>query len=236
LIGRRWFLAAPALAPRAQTSFTAQLWDSIRAIYLKTLAHPFLAGLADGSLPADRFRYYLVQDGLYLRGFSQALSVLSSKAPRAEWAVTLARHSSDAIQAERELHAKILGSYGITPQQAARAPMAPTNRAYVNHLLASVHRLGFAEGLAALLPCYWVYLEVGRALKKRGSRVAAYQQWIDNYGGEDYARTVQQVLQMTDSAPASPAERASARELFVLSARYEYLFWDMAWRMERWLP
>lgn len=219
-------------------SFTGQLWQENAPIYGKTLSHPFLQGLTDGSLPQDRFRFYLVQDTLYLRAFGQALNILAAKSPRREWAVILAQHSIDAIQEEREMHEKILLSYGVTPAETLRAVMAPTNRAYVNHLFASVEKLSFTEGLAAMLPCYWVYWEVGKELKKKGSKDPAYQRWIDQYAAEDYGKAVQAVLEMMNAAAggASAAERASARELFTLSARYEYMFWDMAWRLERWEP
>jgi thiaminase (transcriptional activator TenA) len=237
MIRRRFLLlwAAPALA---QPTFTSQLWQSIEPVYRKTLGHPFLKGLTDGSLPQDRFRFYIIQDSLYLKFFSQALNLLASKALTEDWAMTLSRHAIESIQAERELHDKILLSYGVSPAEAARVAPAPTNRAYANHLLNSVSRLSFAEGLAAMLPCYWVYWEVGKELKKKGSPEAAYQRWIDQYAGESYGKTVQVVLDMMNRSitAASSGERASARELFVLSSRYEYMFWDMAWRTEQWPP
>lgn len=218
--------------------FTATLWRDAAPIYARTLEHPFLRGLPDGKLPRDCFEFYLIQDTLYLRAFSQALNHLAAKAPREEWAATLARHSIEAIRAERDLHASILKTYGVPPSRIAAAEMAPQNRAYTNHLLASVTRLSFTEGLAAMLPCYWVYWEVGKELKRRGSTEPVYAKWIDQYAAPEYGESVQAVLAMMNdvAAAASPAERASARSLFLLSARYEYLFWDMAWRKERWLP
>jgi len=217
--------------------FTSQLWTDIRPIYQKTIEHPFLKGLADGTLPRDRFQFYLLQDRRYLRVFGQALSVLASKAPRPEWAATLNRHAIDSLKEEQTLHEKILAGWGVPPA-AMDAAMAPSNYAYTNHLLAAVHRLSFAEGLAAMLPCYWIYEEVGKELKKRGSKDPAYQRWIDNYAGDEYGAVVKQVLAMMDeeAARSSPAVRQSARELFVISARYEYLFWDAAWRLEKWAP
>jgi thiaminase (transcriptional activator TenA) len=116
--------------------------------------------------------------------------------------------------------------------------MMPTNYAYTNHLLAAVERKSFAEGLAAMLPCYWIYWEVGKELKKRGSKNADYQRWIDQYSGESYADTVNLVLRMmnTEADRVTAAVRGSAKDLFVISSRYEYQFWDMAWREEKWSP
>jgi thiaminase/transcriptional activator TenA len=212
--------------------FTGQLWSAIAPIYDKTVRHPFLAGLADGTLPRARFDFYLEQDALYLSAFSRALSLLAAKAPREEWALTLNRHAVEALEVERKLHESLLGPGRRTPA------MAPSNFAYTNHLIAAVSQRPFAEGLAALLPCYWIYWEVGKQLKKRGSKNPDYQRWIDQYAGEEYGATVRQVLEMMDqeARAMSAASREAARKLFEISARYEYMFWDMAWREEAWPP
>jgi thiaminase/transcriptional activator TenA len=210
-------LYAQAAAP------SEELWEAIRPIYGKTLAHPFLTGLTDGSLPAARFDYYLRQDAAYLDAFSEALVELAGKAPKQEWAETLRRHAKEAIAAEK---------------QRPAAVMAPVNYAYTNHFRLAVAKGSFAEGLAALLPCYWIYQEVGRELVRKGSKKAEYQKWIDNYAGEDYAKSVREVLAIynAEAVRLTAAQRSRCLQLFVLSARYEYLFWDMAWREEQWLP
>jgi thiaminase/transcriptional activator TenA len=200
-----------------------ELWTAIEPIYAKTLQHPFLTGLTDGTLPMARFAFYMRQDSAYLDAYAQALLDLAKKAPKKEWAQTLRRHAKEAIPAEKKYPA---------------APMAPVNYAYVNHFRVAVSQGTFAEGLAALLPCYWIYQEVGRELVRKGSKNAEYQKWIDNYGGEEYAKSVRQVLEMynAEAPKLTAAQRARCLELFVLSSRYEYLFWDMAWREEQWLP
>jgi thiaminase/transcriptional activator TenA len=226
-----------SFAANAQT-FTSQLWRDITPVYSRTIQHPFLTGLADGSLPRERFHFFLLQDSLYLSSFAQALNFLAAKAPRQEWSAVLARHSIEAIEAERKLHASILAGYGVKQADMDRTEMAPVNAAYTNHLLASVQALTFTEGLAAMLPCYWVYWEVGKELRKQGSKNPDYQKWINQYASEDFGATVRQVLRMMDESAASAPEsvRRNARRLFERSARYEYMFWDMAWRMEQWAP
>jgi thiaminase (transcriptional activator TenA) len=229
-------LGAAALA--AEAPFTATLWDSARPVYARTLEHPFLKGLADGTLARARFQFYLTQDALYLTRFSQALNLLAARAPREEWALTLSRHAIDSIETERQLHASILGSFGVTPAMMRGARMAPSNYAYTNHLLAVAQREPFVNGLAAMLPCYWIYWEVGKELKKNGSRNRDYQRWIDQYADPAYGKAVQQVLDMmnAEAGKLDPASREALKELFVVSARYEWMFWDMAWREEKWLP
>jgi thiaminase/transcriptional activator TenA len=224
------FIAA-RLVTAGEARFTDELWTSIAPIYAKTLQHPYLRGLADGTLPRDRFEFYLQQDALYLTTYSQALKILASRAPREDWRKTLMKHATEAIDTERQLHDSILKG-----NLAHR--MAPTNYAYTNHLIATVSQQPFAEGLASMLPCYWIYQEVGKELKKRGSKSADYQRWIDQYSDPSYAEAVNQVLAMmnVEAQKMDSASRARAMELFKTSARYEYMFWDMAWRKEAWLP
>ena len=214
----------------ADRPFTAELWEAIRAIYARTLAHPYLAGLADGTLAPRKFRFYLEQDALYLGAYSRCLNLLAAKAPREDWGLTLATHALDAIKTERQFHESVL-------KGAPRAvEMSPSNYAYTSHLLATVHHCSFAEGLAAMLPCYWIYREVGRELIRRGSKNADYQRWIQQYAADDYSKSVDEVLAMMNAeAPRLDAQdRERLKRLFVISSRYEYMFWDMAWREEAW--
>ncbi|MCL4782303.1 MAG: thiaminase II [Bryobacterales bacterium] len=218
--------------------FTKELWNAAEPVYAKTLEHPFLTGLSDGTLPKSRFRFYLVQDAQYLRVFGQALSILASKAPDEAWAQTLNQHSIDTLKAERALHDSILRSYGVDSRKARTAGMAPTAVAYTNHILAVTSQRPFIEGLAAVLPCYWIYEKVGKHLAMKGSPEKEYSQWIAMYGGDGYAESVNAVLRMMNEAALQESEDGKRRavEQFARSARYEYLFWDMAWREERWLP
>jgi thiaminase/transcriptional activator TenA len=236
---RRALLLTPfALRSLAAEGFVASQWKAISSIYAATLRHPFLTGLTDGTLPKRKFQFYLVQDALYLGVFSRALSVVASKAPKQEWAVALNRDAIEALEVEKAMHGEILTSYGISPAQIQSASMAPSNYAYTNHLLIAAERGTFAEGLAAVLPCYWIYWEVGKELKKKGSRNKDYQRWIDQYAGEEYGKTVRRVLAMMDEAAAGVPRAMQDRliSLFVTSSRYEYQFWDMAWREEHWQP
>ncbi|MCE5311020.1 MAG: thiaminase II [Acidobacteriales bacterium] len=228
-------LAWPCLA---EDGFTTELWSSAGRIYARTLEHPFLKGLSDGTLPRERFRCYLLQDARYLRAYSQALNILAAKAPREEWAITLGTHAVDALRTERQLHESILHSYGVSDQEMRSAVMAPSNVSYTNHLLAAVHQRPFGEALAAMLPCYWIYWEVGKELRKRGSSDPNYRRWIEQYSDPAYGKAVEQVLAMMneEARTISPQSRARAVELFKLGARYEYMFWDMAWRQEQWVP
>ena len=217
-------------------SFSAELWSGIPDIYGAILAHPFIAGLTDGTLPEDAFAFYVMQDALYLRKYAAALAAVASRAPDPRAAAMFARHSADAVAAELELHGALLPELGISAEDLAGAEPAPVNLAYTSYLLSVIHAGSYAEGVGAVLPCYWIYWEVGKELMRRGSPDARYQRWIDAYGGTEFGAVVRDVLAETDSIGSllSGRERAAVRRHFRASSRYEWMFWDMGYRQESW--
>lgn len=213
-----------------------ELWAGAAPIYDKILDHPFVRGLTDGSLPRQVFRQYVVQDAHYLRGYARALSICGAKAPTADDTAMFNAHASGAIQAEQQMHADLMGEFGSSPAEAAQEPLTPTTCAYVSYLLANTYGGSFAEGLGTVLPCYWIYARVGAALYERSSPDPLYARWIAAYGGAEFQEVVAQVLAVTDRVgeEISPAERARAYAHFVTTSRYEWMFWDAAWRQEAW--
>ena len=212
------------------------LWADIEHLYAAILRHPFLTGLTDGSLPRDAFRHYVVQDAHYLRGYARALALCGAKAALPRDTVMFAAHAGGAVAAEQGLHAGLLAELGLTAEAAAAAPVAPTTRAYVSYLFATAYGGSFAEAVAAVLPCYWIYARVGEELLTRGSPDPLYARWIATYGGEEFQAVVEAVLELTDrlGASASPAEWALMREHVAVTSRYEWMFWDAGWRREAW--
>ena len=221
-----------AAAPRTRDV----LWSDIEDIYAAILAHPFIAWLTGWSLEHEAFRFYVVQDAHYLRGFARALAVCAAKAPGEQDIVMFAEHAAGAIAAERELHAELMGAMGSSVEEAAREPVAPTTRTYVSYLLASTYGGSFAEGVAAVLPCYWIYARVGEELLTRGSPDPLYARWIGMYAGDEYQGIVDAVLNVTDriGESVSEVERTLMREHFRTTSRYEWMFWDAAYRQESW--
>jgi thiaminase (transcriptional activator TenA) len=216
--------------------FTSELWQGIGDIYRGILVHPFLTGLTDGSLPHGTFAFYVIQDALYLRQYAQVLAAVASRAPDAAGTEMFARHAADAVAVERALHESLLTDLGIDPAAASAAKPAPTNLAYTSYLLAAIYGGSYADGIGAVLPCYWIYWEVGKELRRRGSPDPRYQRWIDTYGGEEFGAAVRAVLAVTDElGPVlAPRERERVHQHFRVTSRYEWMFWDMGYRKQTW--
>ena len=217
-------------------AFTNELWKSIEPIYAAILRHPFVRGLTDGSLPREAFRFYAVQDALYLREFARALSLAGARAPEDDWIIMFNEHAAGALKVERALHESFFRDFGLTPREVAATPLAPTNLAYTSYLLAVAYGSPFHEALAALLPCYWIYWEVGKELEREGSADPLYKRWIGTYASEEFGSVVQAVLAATDRVAESltEPERDAMRAHFLATSRYEWMFWDMGLRQESW--
>ncbi|GAA4858498.1 thiaminase II [Kitasatospora terrestris] len=215
---------------------TDELWAAIEPIYAEILDHPFLRGLTDGTLPQDAFRHFVVQDSHYLRDYARALAVCAAKAPGEAEVRAFADDAVGAIAAEQGMHAEFMTAFGGSAEQAAEEPVLPTTRAYTSYLLATVYGGSFAEAVAAVLPCYWIYARVGEELLAKSSPEPLYAKWIATYGDEAFQSVVRRVLELTDrlGEEISPAERRRAVEHFATTSRYEWMFWDAAWRGERW--
>ncbi|MGV0625250.1 thiaminase II [Mycolicibacter minnesotensis] len=212
------------------------LWADVDGIYRQICEHPFITGLTDGSLGRNQFRHYVVQDSHYLRAYARALAGCAAKAPLEAELTMFAEHAGAAIADEVQLHAALFADLGLDAGQATALPVAPTTHAYASHLLAVTASGCYAEAVAAVLPCYWIYARVGEHLQRHGSPEPLFQRWIDNYAGQQYQEVVAAVLAVADrvGAHASATEVELMRRQFHISARYEWMFFDAAHRIEHW--
>lgn len=230
--------ATPAPPPSDGARFSETVWKANEDVYQAILEHPFLAGLQDGSLPREAFVFYLIQDTHYLREFARALRATAARAPDPDLAALLNRHATESIEAEQQLHEGIFADLGISDEDVAGFDPAPEAFGYSSFLVATAHEGSFAESMAALLPCYWIYYEVGKSLAAAGSTDATYQAWIDQYASEEYGVTVRQVIAIVDeqAASATDAERQRMTAHFRRSSRYEWMFWDASYHQRSWPP
>lgn len=219
-----------------ERGFTVELWRSIENIYSEILDHPFLNGLTDGTLPEECFRHYIIQDALYLRNYARALSLAGVRSSDEGALVMFNEHSAGAIMVERSLHDSFLKNLSIPEEELEHTPMAPTTLAYTSYLLRTASLGDYPEVLGAVLPCYWIYAEVGKALIEKGSPNTMYRKWIETYGGEDFNALVEAILDLTDHTckGLNTAQKAKVVESFVTTSRYEWMFWNMGWTLEEW--
>jgi hypothetical protein len=120
-------------------------------------------------------------------------------------------HAAGALKVERQLHESFFKEFGLTADEVAAAPLAPTNLAYTSYLLAVAYGAPFHENMAALLPCYWIYWEVGKELERRGSPDPLYTRWIGTYASGEFGALVEAVLERPTWWPAAWATPSVGR-------------------------
>lgn len=217
--------------------FSAQLRHRSRSIWQAIDKHPFLLELQAGTLPMEKFTYFILQDYVYLLDFAQVLCRGGAMAANLETLELFCRHALGAVEVERSFHASFAKSLGLSRQQLDGVVKEPRTQGYIDHLQSVARGGSLAELVAAVLPCYWIYGETGRRFfNKRPRQPKIYRQWIETYASESFWQPVREQIALLNElgARASGAEKKRLVELFQLSSRHEYLFWQQAYKLERW--
>ena len=217
-------------------TFSKEAWTRIAPLYREILQMPFNQELAGGTLSREQFIHYMLQDAHYLIHFGKALAVTGARAPDPDAVIQFAHSAEACIVVERALHEGFFKTYGINAEDAAITKPSPTCSHYISYLLATAHNAPYEVAVAALLPCFWIYGEVGKYLLKIAAPGNPYQAWIDTYADEAFAEGVRKVITIADSASASttPAIREEMFEAFERASLLEWMFWDSAYRLETW--
>lgn len=215
--------------------FSEDVWSRNAALIAAIQAMPFNAALTAGTLPIARFRHYIVQDAHYLVTFAQALALAAAKADDPDRIVQFSSGAAEAIAVERALHTDYFRRFGLAPADVAAMPVSPAAHHYICFLLASGFREPLAVHLAGMLPCFWIYREVGRAIFGRAAPDNPYRAWIDTYAGEAFAAAVDAMIAATDAAAeAHPSQVAAMHAAFTRASQLEWMFWDSADREASW--
>jgi thiaminase/transcriptional activator TenA len=217
--------------------FSAQLKRRAQRIWRAIDGHPFLRELHAGTLPMNRFTYFILQDYVYLLDFAQVLCQGGAKSPDLETLELFCRHALGAVEVERSFHASFGKTVGLSRKQLDAVPKGPVTQVYISHLQLVAHSGSLGELVAAVLPCYWIYGEVGRRFyRNRPCRPKVYREWIETYASESFWKPVREQIHLMDKlgAQASRREKKLMAAHFILSSRYEYMFWEQAYRLQGW--
>jgi thiaminase/transcriptional activator TenA len=225
-------------AERASLQLSERLRAGVLSLWQRQLEHPFVTALGNGSLPRVNFEFYIRQDTLFLDELTRTFAYAVTRATRHDEMEQLGKYVLDTLLVEAALHRRYGERFGLTPGEMAATRMAPTNYAYTRHLLCIAATGTLLEILTATLPCAWIYAEVGRHLV--GSSPPApdhpYADWLATYASPDFDAVELWIRARLDSyAPLlNPEQEQRLHEIFLTSTRYEWLFWEMAWRLEEW--
>ena len=207
------------------------IWDA-------QFKHPFVKALGNGTLPQRKFQYYILQDARYLEELARIFALGAQKAQDPDTALRFAKLVEETIVVERGLHETYGKQWKLTATDMRSTPLAPTNYAYCRHMRSTAQTGTLAELTVVALPCAWIYCVVGRHLLRKGppSPKHPYRDWLLLYGSPEFAEVTRWMRTLIDkeATRAGKAEQERMTEAFLTSSRYEWMFWDMAWREEHW--
>jgi thiaminase/transcriptional activator TenA len=214
----------------AMRETTAPLWRAI-------LAHPLVTAIGDGSLSADRFEFYLRQDYVYLVDFSRVLALAAAKAPDEETTAFFSSLLQTTIGVEMEIHRTTSAAFGIGARDLERTEPALVTAAYTSTLLRTAYEGTFGDITAALLPCAAGYVEIASQLEERGLPEEPHlRAWIEAYASPEMKEIAGRLVAIMDrcAESGSAADRERWHRLYRMSARFELLFFEMAWEKSHW--
>lgn len=215
---------------------TDLLYEDAKPIWDSYLSHPFVTGIGDGTLDIDRFRFFMLQDYVYLYNYAKVFAIGVVKAQDHN----LMRHFADLVHGtlngEMTIHKNYMARLGITEEDVAAVKPSLVNTSYTHYMLEIGHNEGILELLVAILSCSWSYQMIGAELSRipGASEHPFYGEWIQGYTSEAYVADNQTIMNLVNElgAGCSAAEIDHLKTIFRNCSRYEGLFWDMAYNKE----
>ena len=217
-------------------SFTEQAWQRTAPLRAGIDALPFNNELAAGTLSRERFQFYVIQDALYLDQYARTLAMAGARGPDGPTLRAFAESALEAVAVEQALHGEYLTNFGVDPSALRAAQASPDCLGYTSFLLATAYHEPWEILVAALLPCFWIYWDVGNTIARKAAPGNPYRAWIDTYSDQKFGDAVKAVIATTDRAAdgATQAIRDRMMTAFIRSTQFEWLFWDGAYRQRDW--
>lgn len=209
-------------------SLSEKAWKTSKTAIDAIKKHPFNKELADGSLALDKFAYYIEQDSLYLQDFARALAIIASRLPL-EFVRDFLKFSDYTFIAEQEV---VHNFFRKTFDFQKTGQLAPATLFYTSYLLQICNNQPVEVAVSSVLPCFWVYREVGLFIEKNHSiEKNPYIQWIKTYSGEEFGDAVQRAIHIFDDLASRTSEEIKKKmiEAFYNSTVLEWHFWNDAY-------
>lgn len=210
-----------------------RLYEKALPIWESYFTHPFIQGMADGTLAKDKFQFYMIQDHKYLMEYAKvfALGVIKS---RDEKDMRLfAAFIADTLNTENAVHQFFLKELGITQEDIGRTPMCLNNDSYTNYMIAVAMKEGLAELTTAVLACFWSYKLIGDYMETIPGALEQpfYGRWSSTYVSDAFRGGNQTVIDLLDRLTEGYTEEQiqNLEHILINCSKYEYQFWDMAW-------
>ncbi|KRM09436.1 thiaminase II [Paucilactobacillus suebicus] len=217
-------------------NFTNQLHEAAKPIWQASFDHPFIKEIANGTLPLDKFKFYLMQDRYYLEQFGDLHGEIANQISDPDIKQFLLDGAAGLHDGETDIRHTMFQELHLTDEDIKTTPIAPTAYDYVTHMNFQLNNAFPAAAVTALLPCYWLYSEIGQRLANVKSPITVYQQFLDSYSAADFENGTNQMIEIVGkmSEPLTDNQRDYVEKVFLQSSTYELHFWQMAYTKEHW--
>ena len=217
---------------------TERLLNVSKEIWEAYHEHPFVKGIADGSLDKEKFKYYMIQDYLYLIDYTKVFALGAAKAKDLSAMKLFAGYTNAILDGEMDIHRAYMARLGITPEEAETANVALDNLSYTSYMLRVAYEEGQAEVAAAILSCAVSYEVIAKKIVEKHPEALNhpfYGEWVSGYVADAYHEENQVLIDLMDRLSDGYSEKQlqHLEEIFMVCSRYEMAFWDMAWEMRR---
>ena len=210
---------------------TKEIWESYNE-------HPFVKGIEDGTLDKEKFRYYIIQDFLYLEDYAKSFAIGIAKARSIETTQIFSGYINLLTGSEMNIHHGYMGKFGVSQEEVDNTPRALDNLSYTSYMLRVAYEEGEAEILTAILSCAYSYELIAKKMVKNNPDCVNhefYGEWISGYAGQEYASgnvvLINALNKLTENYTEQQLKHLT--DIFVACSRYEYLFWDFSWKMAK---
>lgn len=215
---------------------TETLYENAKEIWESYLTHPFVAELGQGTLSPERFRFYMLQDYLYILEYAKVFALGIAKSNDEESMRRFASMVHHTLNGEMDIHRHYMKRLGITEEEIAAARQSHANASYISYMLNVAYSQGVLEILAAILSCAWSYERIGKshAQIEGAADHPLFGEWVKGYSSDSYVASTQEIIDWIDElGNGLPRERVdNLIDIFVRCSRYEYDFWEMSYKRE----
>lgn len=206
------------------------------SLWEQNFNHPFVQGIKDGSLVEDKFRYYVKQDAYYVRELAKIHGLAAAQTDDPKIVAELSNIAVGLAEGELQLHHHLFKELQVSEEEWTAFRPAPVAYAYISHLYHVAHQGRLCCTMAALMPCPWLYFEIGRRLRDARPKQKIFQDWIAEYSADGIEKNVaiERTIWDESSLGTSEQEQEDMIHIFKQSSYYELQFWSMGLGMSDW--
>lgn len=215
-----------------------RLLNSSKDIWTAYNEHPFVLGIQEGTLDKEKFRYYMIQDYLYLDDYAKSFAIGIAKAKSAETTRVFSDYINVLTEDETDIHRGYLGKFNVTRDELNSAERALDNLSYTSYMLRVAYEEGEAEILAAILSCAYSYEVIAKKIAENNPAAVNhdfYGEWVQGYISESYSEKNKALIEIFNRLTENYSEQQlnHLEKIFTACSRYELAFWEMAWNMSK---